>query len=138
MFLEECQFRPLLNMKKNLHHPQIKSQTSLSISEKPKKLFKPSNLCGSHKRWAPLKKKESGMRSDSGLEVCLSLHRLTQEHTGSKRFDALNQAAEASSSGLLMQLPNGAAKNFLVQVKEEVKQITGRWREEGACLCTET
>lgn len=25
--------------------------------------------CGSHKRWAPLKRKESGMRSDSGLEV---------------------------------------------------------------------
>ncbi len=72
------------------------------------------------------------------LEVGLSLHRLTQEHTGSKRFDALNQAAEASCSGLLMQLPNCAAKNLLIQGKEEVKKITGRWREEGACLCTKT
>ncbi len=72
------------------------------------------------------------------MEVGLSLHRLTQEHTGSKRFDALNQAAEASCSGLFMQLPNGAAKNLLIQGKEVVKQITGRWREEATCLCTET
>jgi hypothetical protein len=60
------------------------------------------------------------MRSDSGLEVG-SWSESASLDTGTYR-----QAAEASCSGLLMQLPNGAAKNLLVQGKEEVKQITGR------------